>query len=88
MTLVAIGTWKRIWLAPMIGLLVGVAIVTWQLVLVKIAAIVLIVPIVGGFWTAMRGIAFLKRNDAEPRVARNTRNCSQTNFIADSSLGK
>ena len=61
MILVAIGTWKRIWLAPMIGLLVGVAIVTWQLVLGKIAAIVLIVPMLGGFWTAMRGIAFFKR---------------------------
>jgi len=60
MTLVAIGTWKRIWLAPLIGLLVGVAIVAWQLALGKIAAIVLIVPIVGGFWTAMRGIAFFK----------------------------
>jgi hypothetical protein len=30
MTLVAIGTWKRIWLAPLIGLLVGVGIVAWQ----------------------------------------------------------
>jgi hypothetical protein len=61
MTLVAIGTWKRIWLAPLIGLLIGMAIVAWQLVLGKIAAIVLIVPMVGGFSTAMRGIAFFKR---------------------------
>jgi O-antigen ligase len=67
MTLVAIGTWKRIWLAPLIGLL-GVAIVAWQLALGKIAAIVLIVPIVGGFLTAMRGIAFFKR----PQSPRST----------------
>jgi hypothetical protein len=61
MVLVTVGTWKRIWLAPLIGLTVGIAIVTWQLALGKIAAIVLIVPTVGGFWTAMRGIAFFKR---------------------------
>jgi hypothetical protein len=73
MTLVTIGTWKRIWLAPLIGLLVGVAIVTWQLVIGKIAAIVLIVPIVGGFWTAMRGIAFFKR----PQSPRSTGTAEQ-----------
>jgi hypothetical protein len=61
MVLVTVGTWKRIWLAPLIGLIVGIAIVTWQLALGKIAAIVLIVPMVGGFWTAMRGITFFKR---------------------------
>jgi hypothetical protein len=58
MALVTIGTWKRVWLAPLIGLFVGVAIIAWQLALGKIVAIVLIVPIVGAFWTAMRGIAF------------------------------
>jgi hypothetical protein len=72
MALVTIGTWKRIWLVPLIGLLVGVAIVIWQLVLGKMAAIVLIVPIVGGFWTAIRDIAFFKRNDAERQLARKT----------------
>jgi hypothetical protein len=59
MTLIAIGTWKRIWLSPLIGLLIGVAIVIWQLALGKVAAVVIVVPLVGGFWTAMRGIAFL-----------------------------
>jgi hypothetical protein len=72
MTLIAIGTWKRIWLSPLIGLLISVATVIWQLALGKVTALVLIVPLVGGFWTAMRGIAFFKRNDAERRVARNT----------------
>jgi NO-binding membrane sensor protein with MHYT domain len=50
-----------------------VAIVTWQLVIGKIAAIVLIVPIVGGFWTAMRGIAFFKR----PQSPRSTGTAEQ-----------
>jgi hypothetical protein len=45
-----------------------VAIVAWQLALGKIAAIVLIVSMVGGFWTAMRGIVFFKR----PQSPRST----------------
>jgi hypothetical protein len=51
----------------------GVAIVIWQLVIGKIAAIVLVVPIVGGFWTAMRGIAFFKR----PQSPRSTGTAEQ-----------
>jgi uncharacterized membrane protein (Fun14 family) len=43
------------------GLVIGLITVAWASRFGKVSAIVVIVPIVGGFWTAMRGIAFLKR---------------------------
>lgn len=58
MTLATLETWKRSWIALLVGLLVGVALVFRQSTLGKIAALILILPLAGGFWTAMRGIAF------------------------------
>jgi hypothetical protein len=71
MTLVAIGTWKRIWLAPLLGLIIGLVIVTWASRFGKLSAIILVVPIVAGFWTAMRGITFLKRPIDPPPTSIN-----------------
>jgi lysylphosphatidylglycerol synthetase-like protein (DUF2156 family) len=60
-----VGTWKRILSAPVIGLLVGIGVVGWALWHRELAvAILLVVPFVGGFWTAARGIVTLKRMNA------------------------
>lgn len=59
--LVTVGTWKRIVVAPLVGLVVASVAIAWVISHGKIAVIVLIVPLMGGFWTATRGIAALKR---------------------------
>jgi uncharacterized protein (DUF2062 family) len=61
MVLVTVGTWKRILMAPLVGLVVALGTISWELSQGKISAIVLIVPLIGGFWTAARGIAALKQ---------------------------
>jgi hypothetical protein len=61
MILVTIGTWKRMAVAPLAGLAVASVAIAWEISQGKIAAIVLIVPLMGGFWTAARGIAVLKQ---------------------------
>jgi hypothetical protein len=61
MILVTVGTWKRILVAPLVGLAVASMAIAWELSQGKIPAIVLIVPLIGGFWTAARGIAALKQ---------------------------
>jgi hypothetical protein len=61
MILVTVGTWKRIVVAPLAGLAVASVAIAWEISQGKIAAIVLIVPLMGGFWTAARGIAVLKQ---------------------------
>jgi cell division protein FtsW (lipid II flippase) len=60
MILVTAGTWKRIVVAPLVGLVVASVAIAWEISQGKIAAILLIVPLMGGFWTATRGIAALK----------------------------
>jgi hypothetical protein len=63
MVLVTAGTWKRFLAAPVIGLVVTAVTIAWEIYQGgKVAAIVLIVPLMGGFFTAARGIAALKRN--------------------------
>jgi hypothetical protein len=57
MILVTVGTWKRILAAPLVGLVVASVVIAWQLSQGKIAAIVLIVPLIGGFWTAAHSCA-------------------------------
>jgi cell division protein FtsW (lipid II flippase) len=61
MILVTVGTWKRFLVAPVVGLIVALMAIVWELSQGKVAAIVLIVPLIGGFWTAARGIAALKQ---------------------------
>jgi len=61
MILVTVGTWKRMVVAPLAGLAVATVAIAWEISQGKIAAIVLIVPLMGGFWTATRGIAALKQ---------------------------
>src|SRR5260370_38898035 len=61
MILVTVGTWKRIVAAPLVGLVIVSVAIAWEISHGKIAAIVLIVPFMGGFWTATRGIAALKQ---------------------------
>jgi hypothetical protein len=61
MILVTVGTWKRMVVAPLAGLAVATVAIAWEISQGKIAAIVLIVPLMGGFWTAARGIAVLKQ---------------------------
>ena len=56
-----IRTSKRIVVAPLVGLAVASVAIAWEISQGKIAAIVLIVPLMGGFWTAARGIAALKQ---------------------------
>lgn len=47
--------------APLAGLAVATVAIAWEISQGKIAAIVLIVPLMGGLWTAARGIAVLKQ---------------------------
>jgi hypothetical protein len=61
MMLVTVGTWKRFLVAPVVGVIVALVAILWELSQGKVAAIVLIVPLIGGFWTAARGIAALKQ---------------------------
>ena len=61
MIVVTVGTWKRILVAPLVGLAVASLAIAWEISRGKIAAIVLIIPLMGGFWTAARGIAALKQ---------------------------
>jgi hypothetical protein len=61
MILVTVGTWQRIVAAPLFGLVIVSVTIAWEISHGKIAAIVLIVPLMGGFWTATRGIAALKQ---------------------------
>jgi hypothetical protein len=61
MILVTVGTWQRILAAPLVGLFVASVAIAWEISQGKIAAIVLVVPLIGGFWTAARGIAALKQ---------------------------
>jgi TctA family transporter len=60
MILVTVGTWKRCIAAPLIGLIFASGAISWEIFRGKMIAIVLIVPLVGGFYTATRGIAVLK----------------------------
>jgi len=60
MIIVTIGTWKRIIAAPALGLFVAVAAMIWAMTQGHGIAIFLAVPVIGGFWTAMRGIVVLK----------------------------
>lgn len=58
---VTIGTWKRVLLASLLGLLISVSIVVWQIQRGHIAiGIVLAAPLVGGFFASARGIIVLK----------------------------
>ena len=61
MIIVTVGTWKRIVAAPLVGLAIASVAIAWEISQGKIVAIVLIVPLMGGFWTATRGIAALKQ---------------------------
>jgi len=59
---VTIGTWKEVLSAPIIGILFGLYVIVWSLSHHQIAAAILLaVPLVGGFWTATRGILALRR---------------------------
>lgn len=58
--LVTVGTWKRYIAAPLIGLIIASGAISWEIFRGKMIAVVLIVPLVGGFYTAIRGIAVLK----------------------------
>jgi hypothetical protein len=60
MITVTIGTWKRIFAAPIFGLIIAVASLIWAMTHGYWIAIFLGVPMIGGFWTAMRGIAVLR----------------------------
>lgn len=68
---VTVGTWKRLLLAAVVGLLVSVMILVWQIRSGAIAtAVVLAIPLIGGFCTAIRGIIALKNLDrrAHPKA--------------------
>ena len=58
---VTVGTWKRVLSAAIVGMVMGVILITW---LAKsgqiVAAVILAVPSIGGFMTAARGILTLK----------------------------
>jgi hypothetical protein len=59
---VTIGTWNYILSAPLTGLVCGLGVVWWELSHGQtVTAIILFVPIVGGFLTAARGILALAR---------------------------
>ena len=59
---VTVGIWKHVLSAAVSGLLIGVAFMTWLIRHEQIAAaIVLVVPFVGGFLTATRGVLVLRR---------------------------
>jgi len=58
---VTIGIWKRILSAAVIGLLVGMGLMVWTVLRGEVVtALLLTIPVVGGFLTAVRGIAVLK----------------------------
>jgi cell division protein FtsW (lipid II flippase) len=61
MILVTVGTWKHFVVAPLVGLVVASVTIAWEIFHGTIAAIVLVVPLMGGFWTATRGIAALNQ---------------------------
>ncbi len=61
MIIVTVGTWKRIVVAPILGLLVASESIAWAISRREISAVLLIVPLMGGFWTATRGIATLRK---------------------------
>jgi hypothetical protein len=61
-TAITVGTWRRILSAALLGLVLSVIVVTWELQRGQIAfAIVLGTPLVGGFLAAVRGIVALKK---------------------------
>jgi hypothetical protein len=61
LAIVTVGTWKRIVSASILGLVSGILMVAWNLWHHQpAAAILLAIPLVGGFWTATRGILALK----------------------------
>jgi TctA family transporter len=58
---VTVGTWKRMLSASLLGLLLSVVLVGWELQHRQIAiAIILATPLVGGFLAAVRGIVAFK----------------------------
>jgi hypothetical protein len=68
LSVVTIGTWKRVIAAPLIGQLFGLIAVAWLLGRREIVeAVILAIPCIGGFWSAVRGILFLKRIDIQSR---------------------
>lgn len=61
MILVTVGTWRRIVGVPIVGLVVASMAIAWEIYHGKIAAIVLIAPLMAGFWTATPGIPAFKQ---------------------------
>lgn len=56
------GIWRHLLSAAAVGLILGVGGVAWGLWNNQIVAVILlVVPIIGGFATSIRGILFLKR---------------------------
>lgn len=70
LAMVTVGTWKRVLIAPILGMPFGGALVVWGVTHGTGAAVILVLPFVGGFWTAVRGIATLKRLRTDTHVNR------------------
>ena len=59
---ITVGIWKRILLASVVGLIVSVIVLVWQLRNERIAAaLVLAIPLLGGFSASIRGIIALQK---------------------------
>ena len=59
---ITVGIWKRVLLASVVGLVISVIVLVWQLRNERIAAaLVLAVPLLGGFSASIRGIVALRK---------------------------
>lgn len=62
MAIVTFGVWKHILSAAVLGMVVGIALIVWAIRHGQVVeALLLATPVVGGFWTAARGMITLKR---------------------------
>jgi hypothetical protein len=62
LVIATVATWKRVLFGPVMGIAIALAVVIWQVLIGQTAvAVILAVPLVGGSWTAARGIVALKR---------------------------
>lgn len=60
-------TWNRIVIGPILGILATVVLCVWMILRGDIVALGLLAPLfVGGFWSASRGISFLRMNGTGP----------------------